>query len=94
MFFIRKAQLSHCELGSVTHGEPLHWTLRAPDAGSTPVRQLMMVVLPAPLGPSRQNSCPRSMANQAPLIAQKSRASGASRRAARQLRGFRNLLRS
>ena len=38
----------------------------APEGGSTPVRQLMAVVLPAPLGPSRQNSWPRGMVNQGP----------------------------
>lgn len=32
----------------------------------------MVVVLPAPLGPSKQNSCPRSMPNQVPRMAQKS----------------------
>ncbi len=37
-----------------------------------PVRQLMVVVLPAPLGPSRQNTRLGSMANQLPLTAQNS----------------------
>jgi hypothetical protein len=32
----------------------------------------MVVVLPAPLGPSRQNSCPRSIPSHVPLMAQKS----------------------
>lgn len=32
----------------------------------------MVVVFPAPLGPSRQNSCPSSIPNQEPLMAQKS----------------------
>jgi hypothetical protein len=43
-----------------------------PVGGSTPVRQLMVVVLPAPLGPSRQKTWPRSIVNQEPLIAQNS----------------------
>lgn len=37
-----------------------------------PVRHLMVVVLPAPLGPSRQNRRSRSIANQLPLMAQNS----------------------
>jgi hypothetical protein len=48
---------------------------RPPEAGSTPVRQLMVVVLPAPLGPNKQNSWPRGMRNQGPLSAQNTRAS-------------------
>jgi hypothetical protein len=43
-----------------------------PLGGSTPVRQLMVVVLPAPLGPSRQNNLSCSMLNQEPLMAQNS----------------------
>ena len=34
----------------------------SPDGGTVPVRQLIVVVFPAPLGPSRQNSWPLGMA--------------------------------
>lgn len=37
-----------------------------------PVRQLIVVVFPAPFGPSRQNSWPCSMPSQVPRMAQKS----------------------
>ena len=48
----------------------------------------MVVVLPAPLGPSRQNTWLRSMANQLPLIAQNSPARFRPRRLEQQkLRG-------
>lgn len=44
-----------------------------PSPTHAPVRQLMVVVLPAPLGPSRQNTWSWSMENHESLIAQKSR---------------------
>lgn len=47
--------------------------IATPAPGGSPVRQLMVVVLPAPLGPSRQKRRPFSIANQLPLTAQKSR---------------------
>lgn len=47
------------------------WPCRQQRA-APPVRHLMVVVLPAPLGPSRQNRRSRSIANQLPLMAQNS----------------------
>ena len=38
------------------------WLKDTPDGSIVPVRQLIVVVLPAPLGPSRQNSWPLGMA--------------------------------
>mmetsp|Transcript_13306 Transcript_13306/g.26522 ORF Transcript_13306/g.26522 Transcript_13306/m.26522 type:complete len:244 (-) Transcript_13306:1554-2285(-) len=45
-----------------------------PVGGSTPVKQLIVVVLPAPLGPNKQKILFSLILNQEPLIAQKSSA--------------------
>ena len=44
-------------------------TASPPEGGSTPVRQLIVVVLPAPFGPSRQNTSPSPTANHGPFTA-------------------------
>lgn len=69
------------------HGAPAGRTAAAQPIQSSslnlkprsPVRQLMVVVFPAPLGPSKQNSWPSGMPSQLPATAQKSRSGTALR---------------